>query len=357
MRELATRGGQIILLTQTPLNDPFFVDYIEDLRSSTNNELITAEQVNLASLHSIRTFATKWIDNAPPRRLDMIVLCGNTMTPRGGKLQTTEDEVEINWGVNYLANFHLLSILSPAIRAQPPDREIRVLVGTCVSYLAGELPVQVQNDTGDKSKEGANQLGSSKQAVNKFSPGAAYASSKLALMTFAHAFQKHLSSHSRPDKQPMNARIILVDPGFTRTPGMRRYLTWGSLTGLFVYLVTYPFWWLILKSPNMGAQSFLYAAMEAQYGRGEGGWLIKECTAVDLNRADVRDEQIQAGLWKYSENMVQEAEKRGALARAKAKKDAESTAKAKPEEKPANEDKRTEASSKQTTSRRNKKPK
>lgn len=56
----------MVLLTQHALNDPFLVDFIEDMRQETKNELITAEQVDLESLHSIRTFATKWIDNAPP---------------------------------------------------------------------------------------------------------------------------------------------------------------------------------------------------------------------------------------------------------------------------------------------------
>ncbi|KAF4549219.1 Short chain dehydrogenase-like protein 8 [Elsinoe fawcettii] len=309
VRGLASRGAQIVLLTQAPVNDLFLVDHIEDLRTQTSNELITAEQVDLASLHSIRTFATRWIDNAPPRRLDMIVLCANTITPRGGKFQSTEDDLEVNWGINYLANFHLLSILSPALRAQPADRDVRVIMGTCVSYLGGELPVSTKGKGNDK-----------KSTTNHaFHPGVAYASSKLALTTFAQAFQKHLSSYSRPDKKPMNTRVIVVDPGFTRTPGMRRFISWGSLTGLALYLVMYPFWWLVLKSPDMGAQSFLYAAMEEHYGRGEGGWLIKECKEIRYGRDDVHDEEKQKLLWEHSEAMIQEAEKRGAKSRAEQK--------------------------------------
>lgn len=330
-----------MLLTQHSLTDPFLVDYIEDLRTVTDNELVTAEQVNLASLHSIRTFATKWIDNAPPRRLDMVVLCANTLTPRGGKLQSTIDDVEVNWGLNYLANFHLLSILSPAIRAQPPDRDVRIILGTCVSYLGGELPVdppsEKATDGNTKGKRTPAKVSARQQAVTAFNPASAYATSKLALMTFAVAFQKHLSSYARPDKQPMNARVFLVEPGLTRTPGMRRYLTWGSLLGLFLYLIMYPFWWLVLKSPDQGAQSFLYAAMEAQYSRGKGGWLIKECKDFPMARADINDEAIQKALWEYSEGMVQEAEKRGALARAKAKKESEAQEKTKEAEKPQEE--------------------
>jgi len=343
-RDLAERGAQIVLLTQHPLNDPFLVDYIEDLRTRTSNELITAERVDLASLHSVRTFATKWIDNAPPRRLDMIILCANTLTPRGGKLESTQDSLEVNWGMNYLANFHLLSILSPAIRAQPPDREVRVIIASCVSYLGGELPLDTEAATvpaGVKTAKGkrtSTKVSSKAQTASSFNPGSAYATSKLALMTFALAFQKHLSVYARPDKQPMNARVLLVDPGFCRTPGMRRYLTWGSLFGLVLYLIMYPFWWMVLKSPDQGAQSFLYAAMEAEYGRGEGGWLIKECREVKFGRDDVSDESVQKELWEYSESMVQEAEKRGALARARSKKEAEeqktAATAAKPKEQP-----------------------
>lgn len=312
-----------MLLTQHPLNDLFLLDYIGELREKTGNELITAEQVDLTSLHSIRTFATKWIDNAPARRLDMIVLCATTITPSGGKISVTEDEVEENWQLNYLANFHLLSILSPAIRAQPPDRDVRIIFGTCASYISGELPVTVQpadEEKGASTKSNKNTVSPKAKATSEFNPAAAYAASKLALMTFALAFQKHLSAYERPDKSPNNARVLLVDPGYTRTPGMRRYLTWGSLFGLFLYLIMYPFWWLVLKSPEYGAQTFLYAAMEAYYGRGPGGWYLKECREMDMARTDAQNEQLQQALWEYSETMVQEAEKRGAKKRAETKK-------------------------------------
>ena len=306
---LAGRGAQLVLLTQHALTDPFLVDYIEDLRTQTNNELITAEQVDLASLHSIRNFATKWIDNLPPRRLDMIVLCANTRTPTGGTATFTEDGLESSWGLNYMANFHLLSILSPALRAQPPDRDVRIIFGTCSSYLGGVLPVM--NDIGGKKSKKEK-----KEDAVPFTPGTAYSTSKLALMTFAHAFQKHLSSFSRPDKNPMNSRVILVDPGWTRTPGMRRFLTLGSLWGLLVYMATWPLWWLVLKSADQGAQTFLYAAMEAQYGRGEGGWLLKECRQIGILKDEVKDEGLQKKLWELSEETVKALEQEGAKRRA-----------------------------------------
>lgn len=306
--ELAKRGAQIILLTQTPVGDAYMAEYINELRESTENHLIYAEQVDLSSLHSIRQFATKWIDNAPPRRLDAVILNAATVPPPGSAMKNTREGLEETWMVNFLANFHLLGILSPALRAQPWDRDVRVIITTCSSYI-GSPPLS--DPFGDKS----------------WSPGKAYKRSKLALMTFGLAFQKHLDAYKRPDDLPMNTRVFFVDPGYTRTPGMRRWLTRGSLWGLFLYLVSYPLPWLVLKSPDQGAQSILHAVMEGDLTRGPGGKLIKECMEVDFARKDVRDEEASKKLWEDSDKLIEETEKKQALIRARQKKEAEQKAK------------------------------
>ncbi|KAF2761783.1 NAD(P)-binding protein [Pseudovirgaria hyperparasitica] len=318
---LAKRGAQLVLLTQHALSDPFMVDYVMDLRLRTNNQLITAECVNLASLHSIRQFATKWVDNAPPRRLDMIILCANNSSP-GKRKVFSEDGLEYDLAVNYLSNFHLLSILSPAIRAQPPDRDVRIIFGTCSSYLGGSLP----NFAEHIAVDGVSQKQSKKEEFK--SPNVAtytsssYQISKLSLMIFATAFQKLLNAYVRPDKHANNARVVMVDPGWSRTPGMRRHISNGSLLGLFLYLLTWPVWWLVLKSPEQGAQTFLYAAMEANWGKGEGGKFLKECREMLPLKNEIFDEAIQKKLWEASEKTIETLEKQGALKRAQAKKEA-----------------------------------
>jgi len=111
----------------------------------------------------------------------------------------------------------------------------------------------------------------------------------------------------------------MVDPGWSRTPGMRRYLNFGSLWGLALYLVMWPFWWLVLKSPVQGAQTFLYAAMEAEFGRGEGGRFLKECQDRKIYRNEINDEDVQKKLWGMSEKAIEALEKEGAKRRAAAK--------------------------------------
>lgn len=299
--ELALRGAQVVLLTRLPPSDPWLIEYIDDLRERTNNELIYAEQVDLSDLYSIRQFATKWIDNAPPRRLDMIILCANLSTPPGGKRLETEGGVESMWQVNFLANFHLLGILSPAIRAQPFDRDVRVIIPTCSSYIASPAL-------------------SEPLSKKDWTPRKAYARSKLAMLVFGQAFQKHLDAYKRPDGLPSTPRVIFVDPGYTRTPGMRRWLTWGSVWGLCLYVLFYLLAWLLLKSPTMGAQSLLFAALDESMVRGSGGKFIKECREVDFARKDVTDEEVAKQLWEASDKLIEKTEKELAIVRTLKKK-------------------------------------
>lgn len=270
----------------------------------------------------------------------MVILCADTLNPRFGITAKTEDQLEPVWGINYLANFHLLGILSPAIRAQPPDRDVRIIFAACSSYIGGNLK-------------------DLKEDRSPLPPGRRYETSKLACMVFAQAFQKHLDEYKRPDKQSNNARVIVVDPGFTRTPGMRRWLTMGSLWGLLIHLTTLPIWWLILKSPLQGAQGFLRAAMEAELGRGTGGRFIRECREVEYLRPEIKDEDAQKKLWAFSEKQIEALEKEGAVQRALAKKGKDVLETEKPSEKHEKEEemvrKQAAKGSKKEGSRRSRK--
>lgn len=213
--------------------------------------------------------------------------------------------------VNFVSSFHLLSVLSPAIRAQPPDRDVRILFSSCSSYIGGALDLKTtETKAGSGSKS--------------------YARSKLALMSFATAFQKHLDAYDRPDKHVNNARAFIVDPGWSRTPGSRRWLTGGSLIGLLLYMATWPLWWLVLKSSQQGAQSYLYASMEAEFGRGPGGKLIKECRDVEALRPEVNDEKIAKTLWEHTDKQIERLEKQSAVKRALEKKEREAKKKTEP---------------------------
>ena len=239
--------------------------------------------------------------------------------------------------MNYLANFHLLSILSPALRAQPAHRDVRVVFLSCPSYIGAKFDLkltEVDHTTAQsegakirRTKAGTGKI--QKPPTKQAKRPSLFGLSKLSLMIFASSFQKHLNAYKRPDGQPCCTRVVTVDPGLCRTPGTRRWLTGGTLWGLLLYLLTWPIWWLVLKSPQQGAQSILYAVMEARFERGEGGWFIKECREVDVARTEIKDEEIGKSLWEFSQAQIEAREKEGAVKRALEKKEKEEEEKVK----------------------------
>lgn len=257
----------------------------------------------------------------------------------------TVDGLDEEWQVNYLANYHLLSILSPALRAQPGDRDVRVILSTCSSYIHASMDLSKTvpgAHTKSKTTTPNTQL-----PLNMNRKLNMYATSKLSLMIFAQSFQKHLDAYQRPDKHPNNARVLLVDPGYCRTPGTRRWLTGGSLWGLLAYLLTWPLWWLILKSPQRGAQNYLLAAMEATLSCVGGRvtatmnagadtaagseaaagistanvTLIKECKERGFLRGEITNEATGKELWEFSQTQIEAMEKEAAIRRAREKKE------------------------------------
>jgi len=81
--------------------------------------------------------------------------------------------------------------------------------------------------------------------------------------------------------------------------------------------------WIFLKSAEGGAQSFLYAAMEAKLGRDSGGKLLKECQELNYARADVKDETVAKKLWEGTEKLIERVEREEAVRRALVKKEKE----------------------------------
>jgi NAD(P)-dependent dehydrogenase (short-subunit alcohol dehydrogenase family) len=250
VEELAKQKAQIVLLVRDHI-DTWTIEYIEDLRRRTENSLIYAETCDLNSLHSVREFATKWIDSTSPRRLDMIICNAGVLDPPFTAPRTTIDGIERHWGVNFIAHYHLLNLLSPAIRAQPPDRDVRVIFSTCALYAVGTPSL-----TGIQS------------------PWKALGSAKLALMMTAQDLQRQFDKYQRSDKSITNIRCYCVDPGLVRTNMLRSFLSLGSIWGLLLYLVMWPIWFIVLKSAWEGAQTILHCAMSPiDYSqRGELGW-------------------------------------------------------------------------------------
>ncbi|KAF3931496.1 hypothetical protein ABW19_dt0205091 [Dactylella cylindrospora] len=306
VNDLASKGAQIILLVRST-HDAWIVEYVSDLRARHNNHLIYAEECDLSSLHSIRLFCTKWLDNTPPRRLDSIVLAAGVMAPPFARREVTKDGVEIHWGIDYLANYHFLTLMMPALKVQPPDRDVRVLVATCAAYMVGDLDL--------------NDPEFVERGYPARRPWLVYGAAKIALMALVAELQRQLDEYKRPDGMPMNVKIWSVDPGIMRSPGSRRWLSLGSILGLLIYVVAWPFWWVVLKSTDEGSQSFLTGLYDLDIFRGQGGGLIRECQISPFRKPEIDSEVLGQQLYEVSKLQINDLEKKAAKERAKEKKE------------------------------------
>lgn len=298
--QLARKGAQLVLLVR---RSSWVVDFVNDLRDRTGNMLIHIEEVDLESLHSVRTFATMWLDNSPPRRLDMLICLAGVALPMGHPRSATPiDGVETHLQVNYLSHFHLINLLSPALRVQPADRDVRVILTSCVASVMGDLDM--------------TDLEFQTRGYPSSQPWKVFGASKLLLTMFAYEFQRHLNAYERPDKADNNARIIVVDPGLSRTPSFRRFASFGSLLGLLIYLILWPIWWLFLKSPYNAAQTHLYAAMCPDFESITEVSYTAECRVRNRPpRKELADEELQKLWFENTEKFIETVEKRSALAR------------------------------------------
>lgn len=299
VQELASKGTQVILLVRS-IHDGWVAEYIDDIRDSTDNPLIYAEECDLSDLLSVRKFATRWLDNMPPRRLDMIVCCAAVAQPPSAPRTNTANGIESQFQVSYLSHYHLLNLLLPSIRSQPPDRDVRVILTSCVASVMGNLDL--------------NDLPAEQKVYPRWSPHRLLGNAKLALALFGYVLQRKCVEYERKDQAPCNVHVCVVDPGIMRSPSFKRWITLGSLKGLFLYLLVWPVWWFFLKASKEGAQSIFYALMAPEIQQTLDVSYISECR---IRRAPLRsefgDQKFQEDLVRATDKLIETAEKQAAM--------------------------------------------
>lgn len=295
-RDLAQNGAQVILLVRCAVGDEWLVNLISDMREKSGNGLIYAEQVDLGNFYSIRKFATKWLDNSPPRRLDGIVCCAGVTIPPTVPRRTTFDGLEEQLQVNYLGHYHLLTLLMPAFRAQPADRDVRVVLTSCVSLVMGNLDI--------------TDLDFTRRGYRSSTPWIVHGASKLALTMFGYEYRRRVNDYQRSDKLPSKIAVTIVDPGMMRSPSFKRFFSLGSVFGLLVYVLLWPIWWIFLKTSLQGAQSHLFALKNPDIIEQAEASYISECRVRNQPpRKELKNEELMSKLYDVSSEVVLAIEK------------------------------------------------
>ena len=193
------------------------VNYIEDLRERHGNPFIYAKECDLSSLNSIRLFSTKFVDNTPSKTQYDCQSCrsdGTAVYPWNHDRGWNRNPL----GTGLSSNSQLLILLELCVRAQPPDRDIRILpisLPTCSGYITSDLDLNYS------------------QFFRRMHPlripWLCHGASKKALIASDFQFPRPIDSYPLSDKQLNNLRIYNAAPGLVRMPGSRRWIIMGCL--------------------------------------------------------------------------------------------------------------------------------
>lgn len=157
-QELAAQGYNMVLACRNPAKGQAAADAII---AKTGNTTVTARTLDLASLKSVREFASGInSDNAP------VAVLANNAGVAWTDYTTTEDGFELQLGVNHMGHFLLTCLLQDALAA---DGGARVVHTSSDAHYLGDL------DTSDLFY----------QKGRKYDKWGAYAQSKLANVAFS----------------------------------------------------------------------------------------------------------------------------------------------------------------------------
>ncbi|XP_048186159.1 retinol dehydrogenase 13 isoform X2 [Perognathus longimembris pacificus] len=179
--ELARRGGHVILACRDMGKCEAAA---RDIRGETLNHRVSARHLDLASLRSIREFATKVIEEE--ERVDILI---NNAAVMRCPHWTTEDGFEMQFGVNHLGHFLLTNLLMDKLKASAPSRIINL---SSLAHIAGHI------DFDDLNWQKRN-----------YNTKEAYCQSKLAVVLFTKELSRRL--------QGTGVTANALHPGVART--------------------------------------------------------------------------------------------------------------------------------------------
>jgi NAD(P)-dependent dehydrogenase (short-subunit alcohol dehydrogenase family) len=267
-RELARKGATVVLACRNPDKGQAALAEIEAAAPGASLEL---EQLDLASLHSVRGFAERF--RSGHDGLDLLINNAGVMaTPR----RRTADGFELQFGTNHLGHFALTALLIGAMEGR---EDARVVTLSSSAHWAGRIAF--------------DNLGGER----RYFRWRAYSQSKLANLLFALELDRRLRAAGS------GVKSLAAHPGYAATNLQH---AGPPLIDSLVMRVSN---WTIAQSEEMGALPTLYAATASGL---EGGAYAGPDGIVEQRghpklvspSGAARDEQAASRLWDVSEQMT-----------------------------------------------------
>ncbi|XP_029383205.1 retinol dehydrogenase 13 isoform X2 [Echeneis naucrates] len=261
-QELAKRGGRIIMGCRDMEKCEAAA---KEIRGKTLNPHVYAHHLDLASLKSVREFAERV---KKEQTVDVLINNAGVMRCPAWK---TEDGFDMQFGVNHLGHFLLTNLLLDKLKESAPSRVINL---ASLAHLVGKIDFEDLN-----------------WEKKKFDTKQAYCQSKLANVLFTRELAKRL--------QGTGVTVNAVHPGVVATE-------LGRHTGLhqshFSSSVLSPFFSLLVKSPELGAQPSIYLAVSEEM-EGVTGCYYDVMTEKEP-APQALDEEVAQKLWEVSSRLV-----------------------------------------------------
>ncbi|XP_061483016.1 dehydrogenase/reductase SDR family member on chromosome X-like isoform X2 [Rhineura floridana] len=260
VKHLARLGMHVIIAGNS---DNEGQETVMKIKEEALNAKVEFLYCDLSSMKSVRQFVQVFkAKNCP---LHVLINNAAVMLVPEGK---TEDGFEQHFGVNYMGHFLLTNLLLETLKQSGTHtHNARIVTVSSATHYVGELRL--------------NNL----QSSCLYSPHGAYAQSKLALVLFSYRLQHLLTVEGSL------VTVNVVDPGVVNT-NLYQNVCWAAK------VVKWMTSWLLLKTPEEGASTLIYAAVSPELEEVGGCYL---CNEQKTKSADVSyDEELQKRLWTES---------------------------------------------------------
>jgi NAD(P)-dependent dehydrogenase (short-subunit alcohol dehydrogenase family) len=263
---LADKGAHVVMAVRNLDKGKEAADRI---RSKNPNAVLSLQELNLTSLHSVREAADQLRADYP--RIDLLI--NNAGVMYVPTRETTKDGFEMQFGTNHLGAFALTGQLLDNLLPVEGSRVI------AVSSVGHRILARIHFDD--------------LQLERRYNRVEAYGQSKLANLLFTYELQRRLAAKGTP------TIAAAAHPGFSDTELMRHLPD-----------IIPAFLWRALTQPaDMGALPILRAATDpgvqgGQYYGPDGIGEVRGHPKVVASSAQSHDEDLQRRLWAVSEELT-----------------------------------------------------
>ncbi|KAL4964256.1 putative short-chain dehydrogenase/reductase [Aspergillus stella-maris] len=221
------------------------------LPSSHDKAHINLIEMDISCLASVKRAATEILSRSSGKINTLIANAGMMGLP---ELTLSEDGYEMHFATNYLGHLYLFHLLKDALLSSAsPEKSSRVVVVSSSAARAAKL-----NADGEEGYD-YNFRGAS----STYDMQAAYGRAKLAAIYMANTIERRYGAR--------NLHATSLHPGGIDT-AISRHVGKGFVD----ILMSNPAIARIVKSPEQGAATTVWAAVAAEWEK-RGGWYLEDC--------------------------------------------------------------------------------